>query len=212
MTRGKKEPPAVTIAGVALWMKTSTGYTYTEAVGHADTGSELESLDCECGKSSDVSDWPASDLFEKPDVACVCPHCGAEYVLTVPHGEEVIGADGESNTVPELPEPKPVEALATVERLPEHEPPQKPADGEQLEKALGIQTLAEEWMDLEYRLEQLDDEKRSFMAGWKKDTVRVTKRISELKNEIQAIKAGDFAPKAEPSPTPERQVPLFDDV
>ena len=223
MTKRKKdkgETEAVTPPAICLWRLLDGKYFETESVAFAEVGSELKRLECECGHTSDVSEWAIESFIESSLVACVCPECGNEYALTVPRGEEVIGIDGDVFEAPSLEQVQetPNEPEATsdnVAGLPVPPEPKEPpkaivANSEEASRALQIQVLTEEWMDLEFRLEQLDDEKRSFLSGYKKDVTKCSKRIHELKNEITAIKSGATAPPTD-TPPAERQVPLFTD-
>jgi proline dehydrogenase len=59
------------------------------------------------------------------------------------------------------------------------------------ERALEIQKLTEEWLDLEYQLNQLQARKKAVIEGCREKTTKICKRIDQLKNEINAVKNGE---------------------
>lgn len=84
-------------------------------------------------------------------------------------------------------------------------------DDEASRKAREIQKLTEEWMDLAFALEQLEDVKKEVKAEWDKEKKTKEKRIKAIRNEITAIRTGDDqggAPTAEAQRA--AQVELFD--
>jgi hypothetical protein len=79
----------------------------------------------------------------------------------------------------------------------------EPGPDEASLRALQIQELASEWMDLESRLDSMVSQKKAFLAEYKKKSEEILGRIYQLKQEIHAVKCGEALPE------PTKQLEFF---
>lgn len=100
-----------------------------------------------------------------------------------------------------------MQAAPEVEQAPQPQP--EPAELPE-SVAHQIQALTEEWMDLAFLLEQMADEKKIYLDGWKERAGKASKRVREIRGEIQAIKSGATEPPQVSTPhVDKRQAELF---